>query len=160
MSACSRGSAWPWALCLFEQMKAEGPRPTNITFGAASSACERGLQWRAAIKILYALRKERRVDPTTALICFNTALGACEKALQWPVALGMFRDLRREFTPNTITFNATLAAASRGQLWPTCLDLMGQMHSEQVEVTTVTYNRTISRSDPQKPIKAQIHKPS
>ena len=63
--------------------------PKVILYNAALSACEKALQWQAAVVVLQNLRELGQ----PSVVSFNTALSACGKAKRWQRALDLFADI-------------------------------------------------------------------
>ena len=56
------------------QMRQLGCQPTAVTYGAAISACEKGLQWETALQLLKQM-PEDNLQPNT--IVYSAAISAC-----------------------------------------------------------------------------------
>ncbi|CAK8991910.1 Pentatricopeptide repeat-containing protein At1g74850 [Durusdinium trenchii] len=88
MTACDRGSAWPWALQLF----AAAPRATRSasSFAAAMEAAEKGSQWHVNLELLAQMR-ELQINADAGH--YTACISACERAREWQRALQAFEDL-------------------------------------------------------------------
>jgi pentatricopeptide repeat domain-containing protein 1 len=74
-------------------MKTQGLQPDVISYNAAISACEKGLQWEKALHFLSEMRTQG-LQPD--VISYNAAISACEKGLQWEKALQLLSEMKTQ----------------------------------------------------------------
>ena len=76
-------------------------RLSEVTYGAAISACEKGAQWEKALELLNAMASSglRR-----NAIVYSAAISACGAGRQWDKALELLDEMASvKVSPNTIT---------------------------------------------------------
>jgi pentatricopeptide repeat domain-containing protein 1 len=71
-------------------MKAEGVRPTVITYSALISACEKGGQWKLALEVLEDMKT---AGHGVNVIAYSATISALSKGQQWEIALQLFRQI-------------------------------------------------------------------
>ncbi|CAE6963981.1 unnamed protein product [Symbiodinium sp. CCMP2592] len=79
---------WKFALCMSRRMQADRCH-SEIAYGAALNACEKGLQWRASLMMLRWIAQQ---GMETNEICYRAVISASENEDQWPVALLLLLD--------------------------------------------------------------------
>eukprot|EP00439_Symbiodinium_sp_Y106_P073702 s287_g13.t4 len=120
LAAC--GARWPLALAC-------------LRFTAAITACEKGSEWIAAIKLFYEMEKG---VAQPSVVSYNALIKTCD--VKWQMALHFFeRMLSQEIQPDVITHNALMGAFARGSERGLAFALLTQMRSEEVSPDDVTF---------------------
>ena len=89
-----------------EEIKHRGIEPDVITYSAAISACEKGGQWKHALRVLEEMRSSG-TKPT--VISYSAAISACEKGGQWERALELLEEMKSTgVEPDVISYNGVL----------------------------------------------------
>lgn len=136
------GTAMARSLMLLREMMCSKVEPNVITYSAAISACEKGLQWSLAKSLLAQMWCDR-VDPN--VVTYSAAMGACSKAQQWAEALALTDQMRRvSIQADVITYSTALSACERGRLWEEAVRLLCDMRLSKLEPDSLTYCTAIS----------------
>ncbi|CAK9058993.1 Pentatricopeptide repeat-containing protein At2g41720 (Protein EMBRYO DEFECTIVE 2654) [Durusdinium trenchii] len=114
--------------------------PDVISFSAAISSCEKGLQWPNAVALLDGMSLEA-IHPN--VISLNAVIGACSfDAWQWGLHLLNNMDSWK-LMPDVISFNSAIAACGTAEKWDMALRLLHSMrHSPRPN--SRTYNAAIA----------------
>eukprot|EP00913_Durusdinium_trenchii_P029478 g27631.t1 len=134
--ACGKGGQWTLALEVLQEMKRK-MRPSNASYSATISACEKAFRWREALALL---EEAHAVRPQ--LSCFNAAISACEKCHKisfnacisacagesiWTIALHLLQQMPRcQLTPGAITRSAVITACEKALQWQVVLKILDQ----------------------------------
>lgn len=147
---------WRSALSVLDDMK---QIPSEISFNAALSACERGVQWQHALALLADMRLAE-VTPTS--VSLNTVVSACEKGAQWKVALALLEDIKASssseadieeaseptsdlgVSAQVASFNAAMSECKAFGQWQRALSLLQEMRSARVQVDEKSFAMAIS----------------
>ncbi|CAK9115921.1 unnamed protein product [Durusdinium trenchii] len=141
ISACEENAAcWRTALGLLEFGNVRRLQSSIVLCNAASSACEKGMRWQAAIDFLNAC--QRFVKPN--IISYNAAISGCKQAAQWLSALDLFSELRHETYLDVITCNALIASFDQMAGWKQSLQMVQFLSQQRLEANAVTYGSLIS----------------
>jgi pentatricopeptide repeat protein len=90
------------ALNVFDRMQLSGIQPNVISYNAAITACEKGMQWEKALELFEQAERDGVKRDTCT---FNAAISACEKSRQLEKALQLFDQMKRDGVKrDTITF--------------------------------------------------------
>ena len=87
VTACEK--TWEYALTVHSTSCSSGSLPDSIGFGAIINACEKGMQWQAAIVCLRMMHEDRLSNG----VAYSAAVHACERCAQWELALLLLDDL-------------------------------------------------------------------
>ena len=112
--------------------------PDAITFSAALSACEKGVEWVRALNLLEEMLQQR-VAPTA--VTQGAAVAACEKGRQWQKAQALLGRVGL----TVVLCNSMMAACDKGGRWEEALRLLGQMQqASQLRPNAMVYTSLAS----------------
>ena len=132
---------WRDALKAYSEMKANGLRPTVVTFNIMISACGKSGRWKEALEVLE-LMKEYSVEPNT--ITYNSLITACANGGQWEEAVRAFEAMRAAGVPaDTITYSGLITACAKGGQWEGAVRVFEAMRAAGVPADTITYSTLI-----------------
>ncbi|CAE8714572.1 unnamed protein product [Polarella glacialis] len=166
MSAVQRGSHWPAALALLDELLASDKGAADVVvLGAAVSACAQGGHWEGALALLREapetwprLREAQRGsgEQRSLLMVRNAAISACERAGRWQVALCLLSEMclgcsnnssssvQKPPAPDVVSYSSTISACGAGSQWPWSLALLTEMGSRNLQPTVVvTYGAAL-----------------
>eukprot|EP00913_Durusdinium_trenchii_P016179 g15204.t1 len=110
--------------------------PDVISFNSAITACERALQWQAALQLLEAMG-EAALQPNRT--SFNAVISACET--RWPWALALLAEMGE---PDVVSFSALASAYEKASQWARALLVLEDARLQAVEPNEITYYSAVS----------------
>jgi pentatricopeptide repeat protein len=119
MTACTRQGSWADALTLFDAFPRFGHLvPTEVSYGAAATACEAGGQWERAIALLGSMEAAVAADAAAVApnqFIYTSVILACGRAKQWVPALEVFDRMQRvsKVKPGVVAYCAVSSASFR-----------------------------------------------
>eukprot|EP00434_Breviolum_minutum_P003247 symbB.v1.2.002858.t1/scaffold130.1/size334612/9 len=136
-SSLAGGGQWILAMAVLHEMMLIRLPPSNATFSAAISACEKAFRWQEALALLQQALGLLRPE----LSCLNAMLSACEKGQRWDLALHLLKEMpSRRLVPDRISFNAVLSACAASSIWTMALHLFNVMPSKRLHPGQITRN--------------------
>ena len=98
--------------CVCARVRACACVPNLVSSNAAINACEKGMQWEAALGLVLEMCL-RLLMPI--VMRRSATIGACDKGKHWEEALGLMREMgRRLLTPDVMSYNATINTCEKG----------------------------------------------
>jgi pentatricopeptide repeat protein len=89
-------------------MATVGVAPNTISYSAAISACEKGMQWKEALRLLRDMAS-KGVQPNT--ISYSAAISACETCHKWKEGLILLAEMHSKgIKPDKICLGAAMSA--------------------------------------------------
>ena len=86
-------------------------RPHVMSCNASISACDKGVEWKAALALLLEMAV-RGLQPN--VISCNASISACEKGMEWSIALELLHEMpEKGLQPDVIIFNQSSVLARR-----------------------------------------------
>ncbi|CAJ1374677.1 unnamed protein product [Effrenium voratum] len=120
ISACAKGSQWPWCLQLMQDMATQRLDLDVITFSSLINAYAQSQRWQRALEVLASM-PEQRAMPN--LLSYSAAMTAASEEA-WPWALQLLSELpRAALRLDAVCCSAAMCALGRGQKWQCCLEL-------------------------------------
>ncbi|CAE8596802.1 unnamed protein product [Polarella glacialis] len=108
--------------------------PSEISYSAAISSCEKGRQWQMALSLLSQM-PDARLSPN--LLCFAAAVLACVKCNRWRDTFVLLDDmLGFSLEPNPFTLSTLLAECEQ----------RGLLSTEQKLATAMCLTQPFARS--------------
>ena len=108
-----------------------------ISFNAAISACENGVQWHRVAPLLDEMcRSGLSLD----VISLNAAISACEKGGQWQHVVPLLEGS----LPNMISINAAISACENGGQEQCVVPLLAEMRGEGLSRVMFSFITAIS----------------
>jgi len=138
MGACLRGSEWPRALALFDQIRREGLAPSIVSYNVAINACASGDLWTRALALLAEAEAGGSSPPT--IITYSAAMNACGVAARWDAALSLLHELKRRMPLDVIACSSAIAACEKAHRWTLALDLLTSMKVEGPQPNVISFN--------------------
>ena len=94
-----------------------------IVYGAAVSACEKGLQWERSLRFF---DEAGQIGLRSDLTLWNAAASACEKTGEWQRALRFLPEMQRSgLRADLVTLSVAIGACQQTQRWEGALHLLG-----------------------------------
>jgi len=127
---------------LWEQMRAEGVAPNEVTYGVAMHALERaegGAQWRECVELLEEASVELGPGGAPALL-YNVAMSACGKCGEWQRAAALRVAMEeRGVAPDAVTHATLVAALARAGLVDAADSALGEYERSGLRLTEHAY---------------------
>ncbi|CAJ1370904.1 unnamed protein product, partial [Effrenium voratum] len=111
--------------------------PDVVSFSAAISACEKGLQWQQALHFLQVQEEAGGMD----LVSCNAAISACRKV--WQQALNLLAEMPlKKLQADVVSFSAAISSCR----WELALHLLLGMPEAQVQPNVVSFNAALANT--------------
>ena len=122
---------------------AVGLQPDQITFGAASRACERVGRWEAVLSLLLRMQLGLTLPDQ---IAHSISLSACAKDGLWQIAAETLSKCReRGLRLNTVVHSACVSACQQGSEWSWAFQLLREMQTAR-SLNLIAYSAAIGAS--------------
>lgn len=105
-------------------------QPTATTFGAAVSACEKGMQWAQSLLLLSETASLRL---GLGVVEYTAALHTCQKRGWWELSLSLLREMKcNKVEPNVVSCIAALGVCEQSGQWSWCPELLRAVFNRSV----------------------------
>ncbi|KAL6961232.1 hypothetical protein U1Q18_038997 [Sarracenia purpurea var. burkii] len=142
IGACSKEGKWDFALNVFESMLKRGLKPNLVTCNALINTLGKDGKVNIAFRV-YGLMKSLGHKPDA--YTWNALLGALYRANRHANALQLFERIKNEQNSplNSHLYNTCLMSCQRLGLWVKALQLMWEMETSELPISTASYNLVI-----------------
>ena len=148
LHACGRASGeGKWAFAVLDLMRAEAMQLTEVSFGAAMSACAPEGQRQEALVLF---KDSQQMGPN--LHCCNAFLTSLEKGGRAEQAMELLKSMERAGEgsdwpwprPDVVSYSAVISACEKSGLWVEAWDLLWRMRAKHVQPNAISFSAVIS----------------
>ncbi|CAK9057469.1 unnamed protein product [Durusdinium trenchii] len=133
----TEATAWPSAVLLFAQLKAEKLVESDFMCHSMMKSLS---PWPMILNTLETM-KLFRLMPTT--ISISSVMSSCEKGFQWSKAMELIHGVRR-VRPNEVSYGSSISASTKGTLWSLSLAQLYRMGSKGLPRSRILLNLALS----------------
>ena len=147
LHACGRASGeGKWAFAVLDFMRTEAMQLTEVSFGAAMSACAPEGQWQDALVLF---KDAQQMGPS--LHCCNAFLTSLEKGRRAEQAMELLKRMERAEDsklpwprPDVVSYSAVISACEKCGRWTDAWDLLWRMQARHVQPNAISFSAVIS----------------
>lgn len=143
VSCSTKEGNWPVALKVFEEMLKKGMKPNVITYNAVINCLGKAGEVDVAFRICDVM-KSSGLKPD--VYTWNALLTALYRSKQFSDVLQFFKGIKTKEPSqlNSHLYNTALMACQRLGLWERSLQLLWEMETSGIQISTLSYNHVIS----------------
>lgn len=142
IGASTKEGRWDLALDVFQNMLNNGLKPNSISFNALINSLGKAGKMEPALKVFEIMKSSGHIPDAYT---WNALLGALYRSNQYADVLQLFETIKREHSSalNSHLYNTALMSCRKLRLWNKALQLLWEMETSGLSVSTASYNLVI-----------------